>query len=66
MMFSVGDKIQHRKGGQYTIVLTPLDRLVIEATSEAAYAYRGDSGTLWVRSKTETEDGRFTLGWDET
>lgn len=63
--FSEGDIVRHRKGRRYQITGSP-DFLRIEATNEPAYAYAElPRGLVWVRSKTEMEDGRFTLDADE-
>ena len=65
--FRVGDEVLHTKsGGVYRIVLTPA-RLCVERTREPAYIYELATKSpdvicyLWVRPKTEMEDGRFVL-----
>lgn len=62
-MFEQGDIVEHvATGGLYLITGTP-DKVVIEATRAAAYTYRHltESFVVWVRPKTEMEDGRFVL-----
>ncbi len=59
-----------KSGNRYAIVGTP-DEYRIEATGEVAYGYRAyiqnDDGeiiegkTVWIRSRTEMEDGRFVI-----
>lgn len=57
--FPLDSHIRHKKsGGIYQIKLTP-DKGRLEATSQPAYGYESDDGTVWLRSQTEMEDGRF-------
>lgn len=66
MKFEVGNIVKHVKsGGIYRIIGSP-DQYRLESTNEPAYAYQSTHGELynnpiWVRSKTEMEDGRFML-----
>ncbi len=55
--FQVGDQLQHLKtGGFYRIICLAK----IEANLEDAYVYEAlINGSLWIRPKTEMEDGRF-------
>jgi hypothetical protein len=57
--FAVGTRLQHRKGGLYTVEITP-DLCRIELGAVPAYVYRAADGHLWVRPQAEMEDGRFT------
>jgi hypothetical protein len=62
IQFAEGTCLKHLKTGDlYLITLTPESGLRIEATGEPAYGYRPlqDTTPVWVRSQTETEDGRF-------
>lgn len=47
---------QHRKGGFYRLRCYG----VLEADDSAVAIYDDESGTVWVRSVTEFNDGRFT------
>jgi hypothetical protein len=59
--FQAGNMLTHRKGGTYTIVLTP-DVCTLEETREPAYGYLSErTHKIHVRRQTEFEDGRFTL-----
>lgn len=62
MKFLHGHRVRHIASVKvYRIVDTP-NRCRIQATGEPAYSYcldRGGDITLWVRSQTEMEDGRF-------
>lgn len=66
MKFEVGTVVKHVKsGGLYLILGTP-DQYRIESTNEPAYVYRSTHGDaynnpIWIRSKKEMEDGRFTF-----
>jgi hypothetical protein len=62
--------VRHRKSGEaYEILMNPSDNLRLEKTDEPAYLYAkadrsnldcGDT-RLWVRGRSEMEDGRFEL-----
>jgi hypothetical protein len=59
MTFPPGSILTHRKGGTYTVILTP-DLCTLEETREPAYAYLAQStGKIHVRRQSEMEDGRF-------
>jgi len=59
--FHSGQVLTHRKGGVYTIILTP-DVCTLEETREPAYGYTSErTHKIHVRRATEMEDGRFTL-----
>lgn len=64
--FEVNNIVKHVKtGGLYRIVGTP-DVYRLEADNTPAYAYISIEGDLhnnpiWVRGKSEMEDGRFIL-----
>ncbi len=61
MTFHPGSILTHRKGGTYTVILTP-DICTLEETREPAYAYLAQStGKIHVRRQSEMEDGRFSL-----
>ena len=63
-LFKKGTVISHRKmGGEYVVLMTPYDRLVIEGSMEDAYMYEAvdDTRIKYVRPKYEMEDGRFTV-----
>ena len=65
MMFQAGSILTHRKGGTYTVILTP-DICTLEETREPAYAYLAQStGKIHVRRQSEMEDGRFQRLEDE-
>ncbi len=57
-LFDVDDSVRHHHGGTYVIVR----RARFEATREPCYVYalRGQPSAVWVRAKTEMEDGRFS------
>lgn len=58
MKFQPGDTVRHERGGRYEIIL--LARM--ESDLAPVYVYRNaDTGALWVRSRTQMEDGRFEL-----
>lgn len=69
-LFPRNARIRHRKGSVYEVLLLPSDALRVEATQELAYAYwaaepeEGKERTIWIRPRTEVEDGRFTLVGD--
>lgn len=62
--FNRHDIVRHVKTGNlYYIVATP-DTCRIEADNSEAYAYEelaGQDKKLWVRPKSEMEDGRFKI-----
>ncbi len=64
MQFRRGDKVKHRNGGEYMVILTPVDGVKIAATGEPAYLYQNfwlhDDPTFWVRSQEKMEE-RFEL-----
>lgn len=66
-LFPRNARIRHQKGSVYEVILLPSDNVRVEATNELAYAYwpekvkKGQERTIWIRPKTEVEDGRFTL-----
>ncbi|MEY1555364.1 hypothetical protein AB3Y40_06980 [Yoonia sp. R2331] len=47
---------RHKKGGLYRRVADA----VLESDRSAVVIYDDKDGTIWVRSKGEFEDGRFT------
>jgi hypothetical protein len=47
---------QHRKGGEYRVI----SEGVLEADRIDVVIYDDADGTVWVRSKTEFFDGRFS------
>lgn len=47
---------QHRKGGEYRV----LGHGVLESDRSDVVIYDDRSGTIWVRSKAEFYDGRFS------
>ena len=58
-MFQQGDRVTHRNGGNYRIKKTP-DHKRLEASNEPFYEYEDiASGDVWLRCKSEMEDGRF-------
>lgn len=58
--FPAGTVLTHRKGGTYTVVITP-DIGQLEETREPAYGYLSHTtGKLIFRSQAMMEDGRFT------
>ncbi len=59
-MFKQGQKVKHNyKGGWYRITKTP-DARLLESNGESFYEYESIvSGQVWVRCKSEMEDGRF-------
>lgn len=60
MKFPAGTVLTHRKGGTYTVVITP-DIGQLEETREPAYGYLSHTtGKLIFRSQVAMEDGRFT------
>lgn len=64
--FDMGDLVAHiRTGGQYVVLDTPSNMLVLERTGERAYMYRrcdtGADPRKWVRCQSEMEDGRFVI-----
>lgn len=60
MKFPAGTVLTHRKGGTYTVVITP-DIGQLEETREPAYGYLSHTtGKLIFRSQAAMEDGRFT------
>ena len=48
---------RHRKGGAYRHICDGL----LEADKSAAVVYDDKVGNVWIRSKVEFDDGRFTL-----
>ena len=64
MVFGSFQKVRHVKTGTiYFIVGTP-DKFILEKTTEGAYAYQRyneSKSKIWIRCKTEMEDGRFVL-----
>jgi len=65
-MFKQGDLIVHLKSGKiYIINGVPRDDFRLESNLDTFYSYhstpyyKGD--IVWVRCKSEMEDGRFTL-----
>lgn len=60
-LFKKGDRVRHRKGGEYTITHAEGDNVFIESSGESAYVYTDKDGRSWVRSACEMEDGRFAL-----
>lgn len=59
MEFEIESRVRHTVTRQeYWIEATP-DRCRIEATGEPAYAYRSETGVLWISTQDEMEDGRF-------
>ena len=60
MKFQPGDTVRHERGGRYEIVGWGK----LESDLSPVYVYRNvatASDFLWVRSKTQMEDGRFEL-----
>ena len=47
---------RHRKGGLYRLI----DQGINEADRAPVAIYDDPEGTIWVRSRAEFEDGRFT------
>jgi len=47
---------RHRKGGLYRVI----GPAILEADRSAVVIYDDAEGTVWVRSTTEFNDGRFT------
>jgi hypothetical protein len=57
--FKIDDRIiDIKSGGVYVVTATP-QSCRLEHSGEPAYSYVGNDGTMWVRSQTEMEDGRF-------
>jgi hypothetical protein len=53
--FVPGDVVEHRKGGEYTVI----NVATIEATGQRCYVYESRDREVWVRPVGEMEDGRF-------
>lgn len=47
---------RHKKGGVYRVVM----EAILEADRSDVVVYDDAQGTVWVRSKAEFYDGRFT------
>jgi hypothetical protein len=59
--FKKNDTIKHRKGGEYFILSEP-DHRKLEYCNEPYYVYKAlIDDSVWVRRKSEMEDGRFNL-----
>jgi hypothetical protein len=59
-MFRVGQIVRHKNGGKYTILSTPNPSYLLEHNCESFYSYMSKvSGIVWLRCKSEMEDGRF-------
>lgn len=59
MSFIKNQKVKHHSGTIYTIRDVPNSEL-LEANAEPFYKYEGVDGQVWLRCKSEMEDGRFT------
>jgi len=65
----VGDKVLHKKTGRVYIILEePQPHLLLEADAQPFYKYtkvdpdsRAHDLVIWVRCKSEMEDGRFEV-----
>lgn len=58
--FAVGQRLVHRKGGDYEVLEVPEQHKRLEATNEPYYKYKAlVDGTEWSRSQAQMEDGRF-------
>lgn len=64
MKFKPFQKVLHLKtDAVYFIIGTP-DKLILERTTEPAYAYQeyeNPNAKIWIRCQSEMEDGRFIL-----
>lgn len=59
-LFESGDRVTHKKGGEYVILKAP-DRRRLEHCNEPFYEYvRIKDNAVWIRRQSEMEDGRFT------
>lgn len=58
----------HKKSeAQYHVLAVPDSRYRLEATNEPFYTYvllSEPGGTIWLRTQSEMEDGRFVLTTD--
>lgn len=65
-MFVDGDTVKHLKSGNYYKILeVPDNNKRLEYCNEPYYTYRelGDTDSIiWLRRKSEFEDGRFEFG----
>lgn len=62
--FEVNDVVRHRKGELYIIVGIPQSNILLEKNAEPCYMYQkympfDYDFRLWIRGKSEMEDGRF-------
>lgn len=60
--FQVGDRVKHRKGGEYVITKVPVEFCKLEYCNEMYYEYQfmiPGEVTFWIRRMSEMEDGRF-------
>ncbi len=59
-IFEESQRVKHRSGGVYIIRRKP-DHRKLEHNAETFYEYESiSSGDVWIRCKSEMEDGRFT------
>lgn len=59
--FKKDQLVKHVNGSTYEIKQVPDDRL-LESCNEPFYEYRNTrNDRVWIRCKSETEDGRFIV-----
>jgi hypothetical protein len=65
VMFNEGDKVLHQNGTTYVISVEPIEGYLLEESGEPYYEYYAhkdrENPIVWLRKKSEMEDGRFTL-----
>lgn len=64
MKFEVFQKVRHLKTDSVYMVIGTPDKLILEKTTEQAYAYQkinDCTAKIWIVSKSEMEDGRFVF-----
>lgn len=59
VLFPIGARVLHAKGGGYRIVGTP-DSCVLEHSGEPAYACIGGDGRIWIYAQDVMEGGCFS------
>lgn len=60
-LYNTGNTVFHVKSGKAYVILHSSDECRTEHDNQPAYVYKGKDGTIWVRSKSEMEDGRFKM-----
>lgn len=60
-VFDKDSIVTHKKGGIYLIIASP-DGRMLEYNQEEFYEYKCfDTDKVWLRCRSEMEDGRFEL-----